>query len=68
MDLHKLEEYEEEDTVLVGVEPTEEEETQQRGKLLEWGLPKVLNPKEEGSVQLEWTYLELVKHYTDLPF
>ena len=40
---------------------------QQREKLQEWEVPRVLNLERESCEHLRWTNLEQVQHCTDLP-
>ena len=67
MKIYKLEESEEEVTVLVGMGSPEEAEMQQGGQLQEGELPRVLNLEKESSEHFKWTHLEQVQHCTDLP-
>ena len=64
MEVYKLEEYEEEHPMLVGVGPPEE-----AGRTTPEvrAVYRVLNLEKKNSEHLKWTYLEQVQHCTNLP-
>ena len=66
MEAYKLEQAEEEVTVLVGVGSPEEAGTQ-HGQLQDWELPRVLNLEKKSSEHCKWTHLKKVQHCTNLP-
>ena len=63
MEDYKLEECEEEDTVLVDVWPPGEA----GGQLQESQLPRVLNREKENGEHFKSTHLEQIQYCTDLP-
>ena len=56
----------EEVTVLEGMGPPREPETQQEELIQGWELPRALNLAEESSELLRWTHLEQMQHYPDI--
>ena len=60
VEIYKLEESEEEDTVLVGMGFSEAD------RATPGELPRVLNLKKERSEHLKWTHLDQVRHCTYL--
>ena len=54
--------------MLVGVGSPEKSDTQPGGKLKERKLPRDLNLEKERSEHLNWTHLDQVQHFTELPY